>query len=285
MTDDDYPEDVIALRSFMDVNMPKFTSADIPLFKGIIGDLFPGTESLASDYGKMTIEMKRLTEQAGLQATEPFKGKVTQYWETVMVRHGLMTVGIPPCGKTMVKDILAETLAAISDGGDVFMPVTQYVMNPKSITQGQLYGEADLNTQEWTDGVLAIAVRKAAQAYGDGRRQWVVLDGPVDAIWIENMNTVLDDNKKLCLNSGEIIKLSVVTTMLFEVRDLDYASPATVSRVGVVFLEPDNDLGWVPQCDSWILTLPDWIRKAGHDKQISNLFQAYFPCMLECTHR
>jgi dynein heavy chain, axonemal len=66
-------------------------------------------------------------------------------------------------------------------------------MNPKSITQGQLYGEADLNTQEWTDGVLAIAVRNGSQPMGeDGvmRRQWVVLDGPVDAIWIENMNTV-----------------------------------------------------------------------------------------------
>eukprot|EP00971_Amphidinium_carterae_P062882 1244409-Amphidinium_carterae.1 len=94
------------------------------------------------------------------------------------------------------------------------------------------------------------------------------------------MNTVLDDNKKLCLNSGEIIKLSTVTTMLFEVRDLDYASPATVSRVGVVFLEPNTDLGWTPMLQSWMLTLEPYIKEA-HGEQIKALFMGNFPVLLE----
>eukprot|EP00442_Polarella_glacialis_P024664 CAMPEP_0115137118 /NCGR_PEP_ID=MMETSP0227-20121206/56805_1 /TAXON_ID=89957 /ORGANISM="Polarella glacialis, Strain CCMP 1383" /LENGTH=5027 /DNA_ID=CAMNT_0002544335 /DNA_START=143 /DNA_END=15226 /DNA_ORIENTATION=+ len=280
---DTYAEDVIALRSFTDVNLPKFTTADLPLFTGIIGDLFPGVELPPSNAGRLLAVIDSVCVKKGLQPTKPFATKVIQLWETILVRHGLMVVGIPPCGKTNVKNVLADTLAELADG-DELLPVTQYVMNPKSITQGQLYGESDINTQEWTDGVLAIAVRESMKAFGDGRRQWVVLDGPVDAIWIENMNTVLDDNKKLCLNSGEIIKLSSVTTMLFEVRDLDYASPATVSRVGIVFLEPDSDLGWIPILDSWLLMLPDFLR-INHKDQIHALFMGYFEVMLECSHR
>ncbi|CAE8652391.1 unnamed protein product, partial [Polarella glacialis] len=139
------------------------------------------------------------------------------------VRHGLMIIGMTVSGKTEVENVLASALAAVADG-ESYLPVTIHKLNPKSIKQGQLYGDFDDATHEWTDGILALTVRFTSAA-DLSRRQWILLDGPVDAVWIENMNTVLDDNKKLCLNSGEIIKLTSVTTMMFEVEDLAVASP------------------------------------------------------------
>ena len=110
-----------------------------------------------------------------------------------------------------------------------------FKINPKSVPLVKLYGVEDRATNEWKDGIAARIFRECETSTSVDY-QWVLFDGPVDALWIENMNTVLDDNKKLCLSNGEIIKVADQMNILFEVEELGEASPATISRCGMVFV-------------------------------------------------
>jgi dynein heavy chain len=131
-----------------------------------------------------------------------------------------------------------------------FQNVTYKILNPKCISMGELYGEFNPLTQEWRDGLASSIMREFVAEEGVEKR-WTVFDGPIDALWIENMNTVLDDNMTLCLANGQRIKLKQEMKCLFEVNDLAVASPATVSRIGVVYMTP-SDLGWMPYVQSWL---------------------------------
>jgi len=158
-----------------------------------------------------------------------------------------MLVGLTGSGKTTCWNVLAEVMTLLrerNDPDEAYQLVHKTVLNPKAISMDELYGYVDQYSQEWYDGLASIVMREAAKDTSE-EKTWVVFDGPVDALWIENMNTVLDDNMTLCLANGQRIKLRMPMRMLFEVADLQEASPATVSRCGIVFLTPES-LGWTP---------------------------------------
>ena len=255
----DQDESILVLRSIRDVNLCKFLSFDVPLFNGITSDLFPGTVLPEPDYVNMDICLINQTKKLGLQFTEFFHEKCLQLYEMVVCRHGLMIVGRPYGTKTSMLRALSQALTELNEKGQNDENVTElHSLNPKSVKMTQLYGVADPVSQEWQDGVLASTFKSCAQRE-DPNRKWLCLDGPVDAIWIENMNTVLDDNKKLCLNSGEIVQMSGTMNMIFEVRDLAVASPATVSRCGMVYVEPE-ELGTDPIVVSWMEKRPEHMK-------------------------
>jgi len=104
-------------------------------------------------------------------------------------------------------------------------------------------------TGEWISGVFS-EIWKRSNSKANKHVSWIICDGPVDAIWIENLNTVLDDNKILTLANNERIPMSDNTKMVFEVENLNNASPATVSRCGIVFVSP-SDLFWRPLIRTW----------------------------------
>ena len=128
-------------------------------------------------------------------------------------------------------------------------------MNPKAICVEEMFGDTDKMSGEWLDGVFATMWSTC----NDRNRtdiMWIVFDGPVDAIWIENLNTVFDDNKILTLANGDCILMTYNAKLMFEVEDLRNASPATVSRSGITFVS-DSYLDWEPVLMSWLNQKPN----------------------------
>nr|XP_055061459.1 dynein axonemal heavy chain 6 isoform X1 [Misgurnus anguillicaudatus] len=268
-------EDVVLIRALRDSNLPKFLKDDAVLFSGILSDLFPGVTIPDHDYGILQSTIYSSLCQQSLQPLPSIISKVIQLYETMLVRHGVMLVGPTGGGKTVVYRTLADALDTLHQAGDqnpFYRPVKTYVLNPKSVSMGELYGEVNPLTLEWRDGLMALCVRSAVQDFSDNHK-WVISDGPVDALWIENMNTVLDDNKMLCLANSERIKLTSSIHMVFEVQDLAVASPATVSRCGMVYIDPE-ELKWMPYVQTWLTGLAGKITEPIH-VYLMELFERY----------
>ena len=251
-SDPNLSEDVIVLRGLKDMNVPKFITADFELFLLLLGDLFPGLDLPVVDYGQLMVAIERELDRQGLQVTDFIKFKTVQVFESKALRHCNMIVGSTMAGKSTAWKTLQRAKTSLKkefkQAGHHAVRTT--VINAKSVTMAELYGAYDLSTMEWQDGVLSSLFRGMAV---DERKEekWLVLDGPVDTLWIESMNTVMDDNKTLTLINGDRIAMTQWMSLVFEVRDLDVASPATVSRAGMIYLDV-NDLGWRPFVASWL---------------------------------
>uniref|UniRef100_A0A3Q0KTZ4 Dynein axonemal heavy chain 2 n=1 Tax=Schistosoma mansoni TaxID=6183 RepID=A0A3Q0KTZ4_SCHMA len=269
-------DEELLLLSLNDMNLAKLTSVDLPLFEGIITDLFPSIEPPTIDYSKIKNALQEECNKINLRMTPFTLTKVIQLYETKSSRHSVMIVGKTLSGKSTTWRLLKavhNSLAKVPNSD--FEMVTEYSLNPKSLSLGELYGEFNLSTNEWTDGVLSSIMRQTCSD-GSPTLKWIIFDGPVDTLWIESMNSVMDDNKILTLINGERISMPEQVSLLFEVEDLSVASPATVSRCGMVYNDV-NDLGWWPYVESWLSKKTNKVlveeTKRFFTKYIDNLYE------------
>nr|CAI5851783.1 unnamed protein product [Callosobruchus analis] len=263
------PEEEVLMRALRDFNVPKIVTDDTPVFMGLIGDLFPALEVPR----KRDAEFERTVKQAAidlkLQPEDNFILKVVQLEELLEVRHSVFIVGNAGTGKTEVWKTLFKTYVNIKR-----KPVYND-LNPKAVTNDELFGIINPATREWKDGLLSVLMRDQANLQGDNPK-WIVLDGDIDPMWIESLNTVMDDNKVLTLASNERIALTPTMRLLFEISNLRTATPATVSRAGILYINP-QDLGWNPYVTSWIDTRENQTEKSN----LIMLFDKYIPICLE----
>ena len=269
------PEAEVLIRAMKDSNLPKFLEVDIELFLDIIKDLFPTTVVKKIENKVFFDKVKEITEKENLKTTPGFVEKVGQLLDTMMVRLGNMIVGKTGVGKTTIYQILMKTLTELgkvkelAESDNWFCPIKSELLNPKAVPKSDLYMAKDEITQTWEDGIVAKIMRDAEEAEklpgGTSKRLWLIFDGPVDATWIEDMNTVLDDSRKLCLPDSSNIKIPKMMNLIFEVQDLEVASPATVSRCGMVYMEPHH-VGIIPIIKSWVLNYQNKLRKLLEDE-------------------
>jgi dynein heavy chain len=256
----DENEQVLLIKALRDSNLPKFLKDDVPLFEALLNDLFPAMRVSEAVHPLLQREFDQDLSDNCLVNTPAFNQKLLQLSSTLNVRFGTIVVGHALNGKTTLIGTLQNAINALAASADPsvskeFPPVSCVTINPKSVTMGELYGEENALTKDWADGIASFYIRQATNAT-DGQQKWICFDGPVDSLWIENMNSVLDDSRLLCLANGQRIRLSPDMRILFEVDLLDEASPATISRCGMVYVA-EQVLGWQAFLKSWVARFGD----------------------------
>uniref|UniRef100_A0A671VTL3 Dynein axonemal heavy chain 17 n=1 Tax=Sparus aurata TaxID=8175 RepID=A0A671VTL3_SPAAU len=262
-------EDQVLMRALRDFNIPKIVTDDMPVFMGLIGDLFPALDVPRKRDLDFEKHVKESILDLKLQAEDNFVLKVVQLEELLAVRHSVFVIGNAGTGKSQVMRSLQRTYQNMKR-----RPVWAD-LNPKAVTNDELFGIINPATREWKDGLFSNIMRELANVTHSGPK-WIVLDGDIDPMWIESLNTVMDDNKVLTLASNERIPLNPTMRLVFEISHLRTATPATVSRAGILYINP-ADLGWNPPVSSWI----DRREVQSEKANLTILFDKYLPSCLD----
>ena len=260
----DLAEDALLMRALRDFNIPKIVREDEVVFFGLLGDLFPGINPPRNRDEELESNVVTACHELGNDPDEVFCLKVVQTEELLGVRHCVFLMGPAGAGKSQCW----RTLARARNLRDPENPTKVVDLNPKAVKTEELYGFISLATREWRDGLLSNIMRDLS-SIPDTKPKWIMLDGDLDANWIESMNSVMDDNRMLTLASNERIPLLQHMKMIFEIRDLKHATPATVSRAGILYISTDDGTQWRSLINSWL-------KSKSYSDEIMAAFREYF---------
>jgi len=281
---EDAKEGDLVLRALREMNIPKLLPKDIEIFYGIMRDVFPHLAAAPAPERHKWLKHALLSvcNKKALNPEPLFLTKVIQLYETLAHRKGAIVLGKSMTGKTTMIHTLRDALTALVKKHKG-TPIHINRVNPKAMTSSRLFGNYVNHTREWRDGVLPSIFRSSKFKAAEDKN-WLVLDGPVDTGWAEGLNTALDDNRQLCLASGEVIQLQNHICIIFESQSIYHASPATISRCGVVHI-PDG--GLIPlksQFIAWTKTLPSMFERQ-HIARLLLLYDRFFLTCVEGSEK
>eukprot|EP01022_Parablepharisma_sp_SALTPOND_P000876 TRINITY_DN105183_c0_g1_i1.p1 TRINITY_DN105183_c0_g1~~TRINITY_DN105183_c0_g1_i1.p1 ORF type:complete len:4616 (+),score=767.18 TRINITY_DN105183_c0_g1_i1:15469-29316(+) len=238
---DDKDYEKLLVRAIKETNIPKLVGPDVNIFLGLLKDIF--ADSFDSEPSKDNTSLEAVIDDQlakyRLSEGKAWRSKIIQLHNIAQVRHGIMVVGPTGSGKSTMIQQLQESLQ-VHKG----VQYKTHRINPKAMSPEDFYGAKSESSKdkEWVDGVFTKIWEKCNKR-NLKQNTWIILDGPLDSSWVENLNSVLDDNKMLTLANGQRIPMTDNVKLIFEIEQLNHAEPSTISRCGILFLSLE-DLGW-----------------------------------------
>ncbi|MCJ1433426.1 hypothetical protein MMC27_002786 [Xylographa pallens] len=230
-------EPEIIVQSIRETIAPKLIREDVEKMVSIEATSFPGIQYVAASLEELRAAIHAQAKQRHFVMTDTWMTKILQLFQIQTIHHGVMMVGSSGAGKSAIWKSLLQALQQVEGVEGVC-----HIIDSKVMSKEALYGSLDSTTREWTDGLFTSILRRIVDNLRgeDSKRHWIVFDGDVDPEWVENLNSVLDDNKLLTLPNGERLSLPTNVRIMFEVESLKYATLATVSRCGMVWFNEDT---------------------------------------------
>ena len=230
-------EPQIIVQSIRETIAPKLIKSDVEIMRSIEAESFPGVDYVPASLEKLKAAIHDIAKERHLVVNDTWMTKILQLYQIQGIHHGVMMVGNSGSGKSVAWKLLLQALQRVEEIEGVC-----HIIDSKVMSKEALYGNLDSTTREWTDGLFTSILRKIVDNLRgeESKRHWIVFDGDVDPEWVENLNSVLDDNKLLTLPNGERLNLPGNVRIMFEVETLKYATLATVSRCGMVWFSEDT---------------------------------------------
>jgi hypothetical protein len=177
----------IVVNALRQVNILQLIPEDILIFMSFLAELFPGlSNGIGSRASEIEIRVRAQASADGLCQTAVWIDAVLELYEVCITRQTLILCGPSCSGKTSMMTTLSSALASSGQKQQV------HRIYPKAMSVSHLFGWFTPETNQWNDGIFSTLWRNRSMK-DDESSSWIAFDGPIDPVWMESLNSILDE--------------------------------------------------------------------------------------------